>query len=77
MVWSVEAIITLSIYVLLSVMFEWSKIKEKKEKVVFISLICSGIILSIVLLLFPEMPGPTQLVNIVFKPIGDAVFGKS
>lgn len=57
------------------VMFQWIKIKKdnKKEKAVLISLSLLGWILATLLLVFPEMPGPTQLIDNIFKPIGKLI----
>lgn len=59
------------IAVLLS-LYELPKINkdQRKEKRTFIILTVLGSFLGILLVLFPTMPGPTQLVEWVFGPLG-------
>lgn len=56
--------------VVLMIIFEWSKLIEVKERVSFTLLTAFGYIMSLVLLWSPELPGPTQLVEIIYKPFG-------
>lgn len=53
-------------------LYEWKNInKEKKrEKRVFVILTGGSVALAILLVFFPEMPGPTQMVKGVFNPLG-------
>lgn len=66
---SVLGIILIGILITL---FDWKKINidQKKEKQVFVILTAGSIILAILLVYFPEMPGPTQMVEGIFKPLG-------
>jgi hypothetical protein len=43
---------------------------SKKEKATVATLLLLGWILAILLIYFPEMPGPTQLIDLIFKPLG-------
>jgi len=54
------------------ILFEWPKLKkkQKKEKGVFITLSVIGWLLGNILLFFPDTPGPTDLVDMIFKPLG-------
>ena len=53
-------------------LYEWPRINrtQKKEKVVFIVLLSLGTILAIVLIWNPDLPGPTQMVDYIYKPLG-------
>ncbi|MFF2446193.1 hypothetical protein ACFVSW_03745 [Neobacillus sp. NPDC058068] len=53
-------------------LWEWPKLKkyERKIKVVFFTLLTIGWLLAILLVLFPNMPGPSQLIDFIFKPFG-------
>jgi multisubunit Na+/H+ antiporter MnhB subunit len=66
------AIFGITLIVIVMILFEWPKFtkKMKKEKRAFLILTVVGWILAILLLYFPEMPGPTQLVDFVYKPLG-------
>ena len=64
------SVIGITVIVILITLFEWPKMKkeQKKEKWAFVSLTMAGWILAILLVFFPDMPGPTQLVETIFKP---------
>jgi multisubunit Na+/H+ antiporter MnhB subunit len=53
-------------------LYEWPRINrtQKKEKAVFIVLLSLGTILAIVLILNPDLPGPTQMIDYIYKPLG-------
>ncbi|WP_026564884.1 hypothetical protein [Bacillus sp. UNC41MFS5] len=69
MIWTVLAI---TVVVVLITLYEWPKINQnqKKEKAAFVTLTAMGWMLSILLLYFPDMPGPTQMIEKLFKPLG-------
>lgn len=52
--------------------YEWPKMKAqmKKEKMAFAALTILGGILALLLVFYPEMPGPTKWIDAVFKPLG-------
>ncbi|GAB3058243.1 hypothetical protein [Virgibacillus ainsalahensis] len=52
--------------------YEWPKINKdmKKEKRSFILFTMGGVLLAILLVYFPTMPGPTELVEAIFSPLG-------
>lgn len=64
-----------SLLIICIVMFQLAKVKKdnKKEKVALISLSLLGWILATLLLFIPELPGPTQLIDHVFKPLGNLI----
>ncbi|MCY9666760.1 hypothetical protein M5X11_17795 [Paenibacillus alginolyticus] len=66
------AIVGISVIVALMVLYEWPKMDQKqmKEKAAFLALSGVGFILAILLVFFPDMPGPTDLVNMIYKPFG-------
>ncbi|NSL50808.1 hypothetical protein [Calidifontibacillus erzurumensis] len=51
---------------------QWPKMKKYslKEKIVFLSMTFLGWILALLLIIFPDLPGPTQLIDTIFKPLG-------
>jgi multisubunit Na+/H+ antiporter MnhB subunit len=60
------------VLVALIFLYEWPRINrtQKKEKVVFVVLLSLGTILAIVLIWNPNLPGPTQMVDYIYKPLG-------
>ncbi|ALF11331.1 hypothetical protein [Parageobacillus thermoglucosidasius] len=60
--------------VLVALMFlhEWPRIRQaqKKEKVVFLVLLSLGTILAMVLIWKPDLPGPTQMIDHMYEPLG-------
>ncbi|MBB6671552.1 hypothetical protein [Cohnella nanjingensis] len=54
----------------------WLKLRKhapRKERIAYLSLIGAVWVLAILLLWIPHLPGPTQLVKIVFGPLGHAL----
>jgi multisubunit Na+/H+ antiporter MnhB subunit len=53
-------------------LYEWPRINrtQKKEKVIFIMLLSLGTILAIMLIWNPDLPGPTQMIDYIYKPLG-------
>ncbi|MDN3015893.1 hypothetical protein PH210_06685 [Paenibacillus sp. BSR1-1] len=72
MIWTVFAI---TVGVVLLILFEWPKMKQnqKKEKAAFVTLTAMGWLLAILLVFFPDMPGPTQMIEKLFKPLGKLI----
>ncbi|MFC4770293.1 hypothetical protein [Effusibacillus consociatus] len=56
----------------LMALYEWPKMNQnqKKEKAAFVTLTAIGWLLAVLLLFFPDMPGPTQLIDTIYKPLG-------
>jgi hypothetical protein len=69
-----KAAMVLGITVLVSLVtfFQWPKMdrNQRKEKTSYIALAILGWVLSILLVFFPEMDGPTEMLNKLFKPFG-------
>jgi multisubunit Na+/H+ antiporter MnhB subunit len=57
--------------VTLIILYEWPKMKQnpKKDKVAFLTLLLTGLVLSMFNL--PQMSGPTQWIETLFKPFGE------
>lgn len=57
---------------ILMLLFQWPKLgkKQKREKAAFLSLSILSWLLAILLIFFPEMPGPTQMIDWLYKPLG-------
>lgn len=66
------AIFGLTVIVAFIFLYEWPQMnpKQKKEKAAFIGLTAMGWLLGVLLVFFPDMPGPTQLYTAIFKPFG-------
>jgi hypothetical protein len=65
-------VIGITVCVVLIFLYEWPKMdrNQKKEKAAFVLLTTMGWLLAILLLFFPDMPGPTQMIDMLFKPLG-------
>ncbi|AAY60297.1 hypothetical protein I6G76_00065 (plasmid) [Bacillus cereus] len=65
-------VVGITVCVILMTFYEWPKMdwNQKKEKIAFITLTAMGWLLAILLLFFPDMPGPTQMIEKLFKPLG-------
>ncbi|MBB6283230.1 hypothetical protein [Geobacillus subterraneus] len=52
--------------------YEWSRLEreQRKERAAVAILLGLGMILAVLLIINPELPGPTQLVNALFRPLG-------
>jgi hypothetical protein len=61
-----------SIVILVIIFIQWSTLKKlkKKEKIAFLFLTIFGWLLANTLVFFPEIPGPTQIADFIFKPLG-------
>jgi multisubunit Na+/H+ antiporter MnhB subunit len=66
------AVVGITILVVLIFLYEWPKMKrnQKKEKAAFVALTAMGWVLAVLLVFFPDMPGPTQVISKLFKPLG-------
>jgi len=52
--------------------YEWSRLgrEQRKERAAVAILLSLAAILAVLLIINPELPGPTQLVNALFRPLG-------
>ncbi|GHI00308.1 hypothetical protein [Neobacillus kokaensis] len=59
-----------TIILVLIFLYEWPKLKKnkKKVKIAFFSLMVVNWVLAVLLIIFPEMPGPGQLIEFIYKP---------
>ncbi len=66
------AVFGIMVIIMIIILFEWPKINQvqKKEKVAFMALNAIGCLLAILLIFYPDMPGPAQLVEAIYKPLG-------
>ncbi|ASN05765.1 hypothetical protein [Virgibacillus necropolis] len=62
----------ITVVVVLITLYEWPKINrdQKKEKAAFVTLTGAGWLLAVLLVFFPDIPGPTDLIDAVFRPLG-------
>ncbi|WP_307340472.1 hypothetical protein [Caldalkalibacillus uzonensis] len=67
----VGTIILVTVIVMLIALYEWPKINrhEIKEKRAFIVLTVMGWGLAVLLLYFPDLPGPNEWVGKIFGPL--------
>ncbi|WP_077325183.1 hypothetical protein [Virgibacillus siamensis] len=52
-------------------LYTWPKIAkdQHKEKRSYIVLMLCGFVLSVLLMYFPKLPGPTELIDWIFEPM--------
>lgn len=64
-------IIGITLVVTLMVLYEWPRMSQnqKREKSVFVILVTMEWLLAILLLFYPDLPAPTQMVETVFQPL--------
>jgi hypothetical protein len=69
------SILGITAVVALIILCDWPKfnINQKIEKVTFIILLGLGSVIAMLLIFFPDMPGPTQMIDAFFKPL-DKIF---
>ncbi|MBD8588078.1 hypothetical protein IFT92_09665 [Peribacillus simplex] len=62
----------ITVVAILMTLYEWQKMNknQKKEKRAFVTLTMAGWLLAVLLVFFPDMPGPTHLMDVIFKPLG-------
>ncbi|WP_085507647.1 hypothetical protein [Thalassobacillus devorans] len=60
-----------SLVVLLLFFYEWPKMNQNqvKEKRVFIFLIAGVWLVAVMLIFFPDVPGPIDLITFLFRPV--------
>lgn len=65
-------VIAITVCVALVTLYEWPKMShnQKKEKAAFVTLTATGWLLAILLLFFPDISGPSQMIEKLFKPLG-------
>ncbi|RCW43465.1 hypothetical protein [Paenibacillus prosopidis] len=66
------AVLGITVMVAFIILYEWPKInpKQKKEKAAVIGLTVMGWLLGVLLVFFPELPGPTKLFDTIVEPLG-------
>ncbi|HEX7057355.1 MAG TPA: hypothetical protein VF260_09210 [Bacilli bacterium] len=66
------SLLGITAFAALIVILQWPMVKQqqKKERAAFIIFTAIGWSLSLLLVIFPEMPGLTTLVNFLYKPLG-------
>jgi uncharacterized membrane protein YbhN (UPF0104 family) len=64
-------VFVISIVAVFIILHNWSKINQnqKKEKWTFVTLTMAGWLLSVLLVYFPDIPGPSNLIDKLFKPL--------
>ncbi|MCZ8515651.1 hypothetical protein O9H85_25220 [Paenibacillus filicis] len=64
--------IVITLLVIAIFLYERPHMKDysKKEKRALASLTVTGWLLTLLLVLFPDLPGPTQLIQFIYHPLG-------
>jgi len=67
------AVLGCTVLIIMIILFQWSRLKQKqvKEKAALLTLSILGWILAILMLFFPDMPGPTQFIDWMYRPLGE------
>lgn len=67
----VVAILGVTVLLLILILLEYPTIDHthKREKRTFATLLSLGWVLAVLLIVYPEMPGPTHLLNLLFEPL--------
>lgn len=62
-------IIGVTVILVLIFFFQWPGLKKNKKKVktAFFSLMIVNWVLAVLLVIFPEMPGPGQMIDFIYK----------
>lgn len=65
----IGGILGVTITLVLIFLYQWPKLKknEKKVKIAFFSLMLLNWVLAVLLVIYPEMPGPGQLIDFIYK----------
>jgi hypothetical protein len=65
-------IIGITLLVVVIFLWDWPKLSRQPPtlRTAFIAVTVLGWVLAVLLVFFPELPGPTQLVDTIFKPLG-------
>ncbi|TNJ67716.1 hypothetical protein FE784_02855 [Paenibacillus hemerocallicola] len=65
-------IIGITLLVVVIFLWDWPKLSRQPAtlRTAFIAVTVLGWVLAVLLVFFPELPGPTQLVDTIFKPLG-------
>jgi multisubunit Na+/H+ antiporter MnhB subunit len=69
---NLASVFGITLVAILITLYEWPKMKknQKKEKWTFVILTIAGWLLAVLLVFFPDMPGPTHFIDMIFKPLG-------
>jgi len=67
----VVKIIGVTLLVAAVFLYDYPRLRSgsRKEKAVFVIMAMTGWGLALLIMLFPELPGPTEMINYVTKPI--------
>ncbi|HZH61584.1 MAG TPA: hypothetical protein VEY70_18840 [Metabacillus sp.] len=69
---NLASVFGITLVAILITLYEWPKMKknQKKEKWTFVTLTMAGWLLAVLLVFFPDMPGPTHFIDMIFKHLG-------
>lgn len=65
------ALFGIAVVTILITLYTWPKIdkEQQKDKRTFIALMIVVVLLAVILLYFPKLPGPTELIEWIFDPL--------
>ncbi|WP_018130589.1 hypothetical protein [Effusibacillus pohliae] len=64
------SVLAATVVVAFIVLYEWPKLQpnQKRERAAFVTVTAIGWLLAVLLIFFPDMPNPTDLVDAIYKP---------
>lgn len=64
-------VLGIAVLLLLMALFDWPKMSRnmKREKIAYASLAGMGAVLAVLLVYDPELPGPTQWLQVLYQPL--------
>jgi hypothetical protein len=69
MIHTITYIGVVAITAILMLLYDWRGLKEAKVKVAYFALYIPGFTLAILLLIYPNLPGPNQWMWPLFQPL--------
>lgn len=62
-------VLGITLLVTVITLLEWPKFDHlRKEKMAFAALFMIGYVLAVLIVFYPQLPGPTQMFTAIFKP---------
>ena len=64
-------VLGIAVLVAAMVLYDWPKMEPhmKREKIAYVALVGAGAALAVLLVYNPELPGPTQLIEVLYRPV--------
>ncbi|MWC27246.1 hypothetical protein [Paenibacillus sp. MMS18-CY102] len=65
---SLNSLLALFVAAIAIVAYDWRSIKDTRTKIAYLVLFGSGFTLAVALLVYPELPGPSDLLRPILAP---------